>query len=797
MKRVIAVVLALAMLLSMTAVAFANGFAASGEKKEIKAGETLEVAFKINEAITNVQTLETQLTFNGDLFTVDVDATEAATNADAVNGSSMNFRADNADKGADSYLRATAIATNKAGLSYKTGDVFAKLVVKAKETITETATAEFKAIVTSAAISTGAFVTDQFADTPVSFTVTVSPAQQEVDGYTVAAGFASGSKDTIVKGETTQVALTIGNKDIKTYNAFDLTVTYDTDVLEYVKAEGTDVTAKDNNGTLRITGYGKNKTCGTDNIVLIFTGKAIGKGDVTVKSAKVDEMGNAISKDAPEAKIITPAVTVNVGGYAVTLPTGFTADSLVATPGEDYTFKATDPNKKYDFTGSTMGGNDVTVINNGNGTYTISNVTGELKITATEIVQQANVKWTGDAVDDLFNPQVVKTDKWNAGKDMPIIIKAQLNDDGTLAKEYVLKVNGQAVTLPDVDGGKIRYTIPGATFKANETVTIDLSYKPATQMVTIEETGDGWDDVTNRTGWTKSGDQVKEGASDLAFMILPKNNRTYTVTANGTTITGIPMQGNVMYRYAIPAELVKGEKLTINVTYTEPGTSTTTINFTGSGAADVVGGTNQQAPNGKDFQFTINAEANYTYEVTLGDTTLEIGADGKYTIPGAQINGTALTVTVIKTPVPTVEYTVAVSQYVQLDGKTMWLVTATATNTSDVLTYGGDAMYWSDGYNAYAWLVISDKAQADVQTEALTKMGHSATAVKTTIDYSGDVNKSDIKDINDAQLVWNMYNAQYDDFTNVSMEKFLRADVNKDKSVNTDDAAAIIAIITQ
>ena len=58
-----------------------------------------------------------------------------------------------------------------------------------------------------------------------------------------------------------------------------------------------------------------------------------------------------------------------------------------------------------------------------------------------------------------------------------------------------------------------------------------------------------------------------------------------------------------------------------------------------------------------------------------------------------------------------------------------------------------------------------------------------------------DVNMSGLVDANDAQLVYNMYNAVYPDFTEVSMEKFLRADVNSDRKVDVTDSDAIINFI--
>ena len=56
-----------------------------------------------------------------------------------------------------------------------------------------------------------------------------------------------------------------------------------------------------------------------------------------------------------------------------------------------------------------------------------------------------------------------------------------------------------------------------------------------------------------------------------------------------------------------------------------------------------------------------------------------------------------------------------------------------------------------------------------------------------------DVNKSGKVDANDAQFVFNMYNAVYNSITDtVTVEKYLRADVNGDGIVSILDAAAII-----
>ena len=177
----------------------------------------------------------------------------------------------------------------------------------------------------------------------------------------------------------------------------------------------------------------------------------------------------------------------------------------------------------------------------------------------------------------------------------------------------------------------------------------------------------------------------------------------------------------------------------------------------------------------------------------LGEDELTAGADGKYTIPAAKLTGEALTVTVEKTAQQTLE--INVSEYVKLDGTTMWLVTASGTvSDGKILAYDGTPMFWSEKYNAYAYLVISDKPLADVKAEAETKVAEAA-ADKTGVTYDFDVNETTMVDVNDAQLVYNMYNAKYASFDEVAMVRFLKADCNGDKVLNVLDANAVIAEI--
>ena len=83
----------------------------------------------------------------------------------------------------------------------------------------------------------------------------------------------------------------------------------------------------------------------------------------------------------------------------VTLPEGFTGPTTV-NPGENYTFTAKNPSTKYDFSGSTMGNTNIAdkITDNGDGTYTIKNVNGELVIKATEKVSKVKINLSGNAM---------------------------------------------------------------------------------------------------------------------------------------------------------------------------------------------------------------------------------------------------------------------------------------------------------------------------------------------------------------------------------------------------------------
>ena len=509
------------------------------------------------------------------------------------------------------------------------------------------------------------------------------PSVPEVpDGYSVAASGGAG----INVGDDTTVALNVTHKGGNAYNAYYFEVSYDKGVLTYKSADVQNVVVDETTGTLKIAGYGANKDSGTAAATLTFTGKAAGAGKVTITKANVDAKDNANAQDAPAANIdeTTAAATITVGGYSVTLPEGFTG-AASAEVGKDYTFTGGDDHGCYDVT-ATMGGADTAVENDGNGGYTIKNVTGEIVVKATPKSYAVTV--TGGAADD--------------------------------------------VTLPEAK----------PTYKTPYTFT-----------------------VKKDAGYTY---EVKASVNGADV--------TVTETTDGYTIDGTAIKGDI----------------TINVEETPISTGTTTITITAPEGV-LKGSDSQTATNGKDYTIEINRKDGYNYTAKLGDgTELNADTDGNFVITADKIKGTALTVTITKTA--TNPYEVEVTEYVKLDKTVMWLVTA-KSEAGKALAYGTEGtMFYSEKYTANCWLVISAESEDTVKAAAIAAIAES-TETAANVDYSGNANQTGTTDVNDAQFVYNVYNAVYESFEAASRAQLLAADVNGDKTVNVSDAAAIVSII--
>ena len=586
----------------------------------------------------------------------------------------------NTDDNGDRYIRLTTI--DFGGKAEIPQGQFAELKFKVLKT------GDYHFALTTVVIvdvTGGSIMTVATAPGAVDVTAAEAPA---FTGYAVSA-----SEDkTVAVGENAEVKVAVSNSDstVTTYNAYDLTMTYDTDKLTYVSCAAADenaVVKEDVPGTIRVIGFGGDKTLDTAAATLTFQAKGVGDAEVKLTAAKVDIGSQAVGNDAPAATVLDDTTVIKVTGYTVTLGEGLSGESTVA-PGADYTFTATDPDN-YDYViSATMGGETVTHKDNGNGTYTISGVTGNLVINA-------------------------------------------------------------AMT-------------------------------PKSYNVTVEGTGAG--DVTAENKATYN--------TDYTFTVTEEANYSYTttVTVGGKAYTlGTPENG----KYTIPGTDIKGD-IVISVTKTVKPSSVVSVT-----KPDYVKG-NDTATKGQDYDFTVEKEEGYDYS----EPTVKVGGvdvtdkvvkkeNGSYTIPGSTITGN-ITIEVTKTAAVTVD----VTEYITLNGKVMYLVTASGNFAEgQVAKYDGMSMFFSEKYNAYAYLVISADGLETVKAEAAAKVKVAEGTAAGTVDYSGDVNGTKVVDVNDAQLTYDMYNTKYSSFDVASMLKFLNADVSGDKKVNVTDATAIVNLI--
>ena len=349
-------------------------------------------------------------------------------------------------------------------------------------------------------------------------------------------------------------------------------------------------------------------------------------------------------------------------------------------------------------------------------------------------------------------------------------------------------VNNEKVDIINNDDDS--YTIKNVTGKlvisANSTPTVK------TYAVTVE--GDGYGDVSALTSATHG--------QNYTFTFTQAANYDYAVavTVNCLPVTCTVSSSGSRYTYTISAASVTGP-VVITVKKTLP-SGTTMITFNGNGASDEwQKGVSRVISNGSDFDFYTDQHDGFDYSISAAGQSgiipvSETGKTGeigvKYTISGQYITGGIITITINKAQ--HFDWNVIVSPYVNTDGSTIWLITASPDpkpEETKSLYYGGKPMFWSEKYKSYAWLLLSSKSQDTVKADAEAAITIKENAV-TSIEYSGDVNGTGHIDINDAQYVYDLYNAKH---STLDMEKFLRCDVNGNREVSVDDVQAVVSLL--
>ncbi len=402
--------------------------------------------------------------------------------------------------------------------------------------------------------------------------------------------------------------------------------------------------------------------------------------------------------------------------------------------------------------------------------------------------------------------------------------------DAFTSDETRLVPNGGSFTFKPVDS-HYTYTFTvkmgdniteGLTFGANDTYTI-ANISGNVEVTCTGKTPKQYDvkykiDEDVEQDVTK-GPETVTYLNDYSFVVTPRAGYSYRViysVDNGDpfvhTVIAVPTANDDgTLTYTIPGkEIVGGVEIWIDPN-TESGIP---VVFTGNGVEDAASGNASSMGKNMPYYFTLNQRESCDYTVTAyyqplasstaskRPATVRSLGNGKYVVEAVNYNDYLyvyahswnLVVKVEKVSHSAEEVTV--SKYLELNDKTMMLVTVKGTpENGSAFTYDGNTMYKVEGYGTdwYAWLVILEKDQTLTKEDAAAKVAVSAADNVVTIANGYDVNMTGVVDINDAQLVYDIYNGTYGDFGKVSMEKFLRADVNASKNVDSADAVAIVS----
>lgn len=692
-RKVLSFLLALLMVMSLGAPAFAEETPAitlTVDKTDVAIGDTVTVTvgstgisnvfgmgFKVHadQAVYEVESIETSWTSNNQL----------------------------AAKG---WIKIATFSST--GNHLNPPDTIAVIKLKAKAAA-ETSSISLSSLEVTKTGEDGTSVESVTVTSPEAIITVVKESVIATPGYC----FATSADVSTENGGTAVVHVKItghSDENVTGYNAYDLTLTFDTDKLELatdeegnyiysgaVKTDNGSVTV--NGNTIRIVGCGADKAFGTEIAALTFKTKAEGNANVTISKVQVSDKEESVKEDAPEATPkhdeddttadTTPDESIIVVPFSVTKP-DFVSGNDKAVAGDDYTFSYSDTtNYTYSGLKVTVGGTEVTPAE-ADGVYTIENVTGAIVIEATRTANSYKVNKPANVIG---------------------------HEKATYGTDYVF------------------------------TVTPDVGKEIDSVKATI-------------------------GGKEIA------------VTKN--------TEGD----YEIAGGNISGE-ITITVTQKDvevPETKYTNISFSGITQAEIEGGQlTQKVEAGKEFTFKLIKTEGVTYTVKIGEEVLIAGEDGTYTISAAKMIEGDLTVTIEKAEIINVE----VAEYIKLDGQAMFLITAKSAATDSVLKYGEETMYRSSKYGAYGWLVISAESDDTVKAQAKAAIAIAETGTTAPeVAYNYDVNGTSKVDVNDAQLAYDMYNAAYSAFTeNLTIKKFLEADLDGSKNLGTQDVAAIINFI--
>lgn len=708
---------------------------ATADKSTIKPGETLTITYTLDHDLDYMTRLDLVLKYDATLFQF--------VSTDIEGSVWFNEPAQNGPLGSGTNATVRIRENNRDNKDTISAGKLCSITFTALDSIDSAQTASFYNGTTGIArssivvdedtyrVSDGAF--DHGADDPIQVTIAPDGATPipTATGYSVSMG----ANQQAVGGQKVRIPVTVASskKGITGFNAYDMTFTYDPAALTLntTSDSAANLTVEDNNGTVRVRRYGDTVALG-EALALDFTAKKAGTSTVTLTAAKFDLDANSINFDAPSATI-TDADTTVKALWNVSLPDGFVSaaadGSTLVEDGADFTFKAVDPNYEYTLCITTNGQTQEVTVKGGS--CTIENVTDNVQVTmVSKVGRTYTLKFIGSGVD--------------AGLVTPTTATVQYPNDYDFTVKF-----------------------PGTGYKTT------VSFAPSANKFDVERLENG----------------------DYAYKLL----------------------GN----YLVGDE--NGE-ITVTVEKVE-NTAKKDIIVAGSGSEAFSADNALTFYAGENYTFKLDKnEQYYDYELVVWYTdssnhtvrpTPKDNGDGTYTIvnmPNADMH-----ITINKMAKALDPDAVDVVKYLELDNKTMYMVTVWgelshtnlgSTNTTYIAyTYDDNLMYDTSYYTApngtkgaSSWLVIVDKGEEFTKEEVLKHLklvestqeqNKNISLVYFGIDPNVNGSKGGQLDINDVQLVYDMYNSLYENFEQVSVKKFLLADQTLDRQLNSADAVKL------
>ncbi len=353
-------------------------------------------------------------------------------------------------------------------------------------------------------------------------------------------------------------AVTRGNQVEITFASYtdfasaQLELTYPDNLLVFDETASSlnDAYVSASNGTLTLADYGESQR----GYIFVFDTINAGNGTVTLTSAALSTAADATSEDLTAATIQsgTVSVTVNKPQYTVVLPDIFTGDTAVAE-GQSYTFRiAAADGQYYNYTNvsATAGGKPINVTNNGDGSYTIANVTGNLVISGTRSAKQFTLTFaTSTGVTLPSTTPVTVTYKQDYQFTMPAQAGFSTGIDSAIYNSA--QTNVPYTVSPD--GTTV--TIAGTAITDNITITINQTQ--TTSPVTV--TGNGSSDAAGYAASATVGQ---------AYTLTVNEDSAYTyavsATVAGKAVTLTAANG----KYTISAADVKAGQIIFTVSKT-------------------------------------------------------------------------------------------------------------------------------------------------------------------------------------------------------------------------------------